>query len=396
MSLFKGASTVVIASAISQLISISLFPILLYFYSPENIGVLGVFTSLVSIVAGVSSLRIERKVFLNGSEFGVIQSIVNKTVPIIAIVICILIAFLMFFKYVTLDLCFLPLIFIGGIFSCYITVNTVFQSYLISYKIISLASIFRVIIVFVFQISFFFIIDGDYAVVIGSIGGMVITYLYLKVKPISTGTKISILNYFRNASNRHEAIAGGVQALGSTVSNALPIILISSFIGVKEAGIFFLAEKVIRAPINVVSNNLRSIIASEYKKRNDIKLIYKSSIILFILSLFIFLLGYTFIDYFNDNIVNTKWEEALVVIKIYLLFIVLNFTTLSYQSYNMHFIEMVKVAKLDVFSLFIKIILIFISVFLVGDLNTIVYAILLSGLITFFLHIALFNTRCKK
>ena len=124
----------------------------------------------------------------------------------------------------------------------------------------------------------------------------------------------------------------------NTINNS-NVLLVSVFLGVSSAGLFVVAEKLVRAPINLITNNLRPVFAKHYQQKQNVEKAFKYCLILALISFSILSVAYFIIDFLFIYFFDEEYYGALPIIKVLLIWIFFNFVQLPFQSYNLHFFD---------------------------------------------------------
>ena len=187
-----------------------------------------------------------------------------------------------------------------------IQILTVFNSSYGNFGLIAKSSVVRSTVLVFFQVLLYFSLEPNIALIVSAITSVFISVLILGNNSNIKFEFINPLKYIK--SNFFDCINGFFQSSFSAINNNISIIIISQLWGVKSAGLFMLSEKLIRVPINLISNNLRTVLANQFQTENNknIKFIFKVSSILFLLSMFfvVILMHASFFGYGTKHIVG--------------------------------------------------------------------------------------------
>jgi O-antigen/teichoic acid export membrane protein len=352
---FRNALIMIVGTSSAQLISIATLPFLARLYSPSDFGILATFISTASIVGVFSTLRTERKIISenddrNAKSFFFASTRVSLVVSIVStLIICVF----MQLEFIVLKLEFLPLIFIFSFFYGVLQSSTLFASRISKFVLVVKASFIRALLVALFQVGLFFILPADWAIVLGPLIGLVFASFFLCIRVVSgvkrinwmPATKLAI----RSVGYKKNAMYGGIQALSSTLSNNMPMILISTLGGYEQVGIYMMAERMVKIPINLISNNLRNVIASRIKadRSSAHSFISRASLIFMLVGMVIFIAVYFLSDFLYIFFLGKSWLLSSEITKIMFVWVVFNWASLPFQAFNMNFGLMKDVAFLE-------------------------------------------------
>lgn len=387
-------------SVISQLIAISSLPIITKLYTPEDLGFYAICLSIVSIMGMVSSLRLERSLFsLHGSD-GFNQRLSGAiSVSLLISILLALIVFLLSIggvieisEYVSIYLLF------WGWGTSLIQILVVSSSATGDFSTVSRTSIMRSFSLFLLQVSLFFIFESRVALIISGIISVFLCSIMLMKKHFVLFKPVNAVKYIFD--NWNDCINGFLQSFFSSVSNNISILIISQLWGLKSAGIFLLADKLVRIPINLISNNLRPVVANYYQKKENrnILSITKVSVASALLSMLITIFVIASIDRVVELFLDENWKDASSYIKIMVLIVIPNFISLPFQSYNVHYLKMKYTTIVEALSLILKLFLFFLFFYqgygLMGACIAIVVTYIFTGMLN--IGISIFNLKTKS
>lgn len=280
-------------NTISQIILLISIPIITNFYTPEEVGILNLFTAMVLIIATLSTLRLEIALLrkpeflisnLNFTAFLIVKSIIITFLLLVAFFVINII-----FEYSKLNLYYL---FFGGVvFSLYNILtyycngigyfNTSANSKLIK----SVMYLFLVIILSQSEIAEF-----DYRLVVIFIFSNMIGLFFILSKIENSKQRISIKRTVKIAKVNIESYRNIIKytfphhLINNFASNA-PILLLSSFFNIKLIGLYAITNKLLLAPIGVLtascSTYMANTLLSKYETPiNKKKFLYKFIILL--------------------------------------------------------------------------------------------------------------------
>lgn len=324
-------------TVISQIIAVFGAIYLAKLYGEEAYGFFGFFVSITSIVGIISTLQLDKCIITSKEEkessnwFNFLLIIF----PIITI-ICFSIFFIysFFFDFEKQNETILLLSLIGSII---ITTNLIHESFFTFKKEFSIISNIKIYIT-VFNIFLQFILFYKFSIlglIIGFVASQFLLLIYVFYKNRSSIQTIDI----QEVKNGIHSNIGIIKFLlpsniiNSLANNIMPI-LILSFFGVKEAGVYFFSVKILSAPLFLISSSVSNVYfqkSAELKNKNVSKLlgitkkIVKTNILIMLTFLLVInTLGIYLMNVFLEN----QWNN----LNIYIL--ILSFLVLARSSFN--------------------------------------------------------------
>lgn len=398
MSVGRNLKNVIIGTGISQVITFLSLPIITKIYMPEEIGYYAVCLAIVSIIGMVSSMRLERTLFcLNEKrDFDKRISGIISISFLNSFIFTFIVWVLKKIEYLDISDFFLPIIFFWGWCASLYQVFLVVISVKGDFKLISFLSIIKSACLVLLQVSFFFIFDQIFALLLSGLFSFVLGLIIIIKKNYFCFFLINPVFYI--LKYKRDCINGLFQSFFSSVNNNVSIILISQMWGVKEAGIFLLVEKLMRIPISLISNNLRPVAAKYYQdnKKRNIYSILKMSFYMMILSIVIVTFVIINVEWIIKLVLNDEWYGITTYIKIMAFLIIPNFTSIPFQSYNLHYNDTKNVTIIEFLSLMCKLFSIYIFYVFNYDLKGACVAIVLTYYLNLFLNVIFATYSIKK
>jgi len=380
MSLLGNFKKLVAGSALSQLLTLLSLPIISYLYGPSALGYLGSFMAIVSIIGMVSSMRLERELFRLSDKSE--QSNIINVATVVAVTTA---AFISLFFYIAISLKYID-ISLAEVILLYLTAVSVslaqvFSVYLSSrgnFVRVAKSSVLRSFVLVAGQISFFFLFEQKIALILSAVFSSTSALFYL-LKGIDYRINFKQTKQFvYKKENLSKMASGFVQAGISSLNNNSNVLLVSVFLGVSSAGLFVVAEKLVRAPINLITNNLRPVFAKHYQQKQNVEKAFKYCLILALISFSILSVAYFIIDFLFIYFFDEEYYGALPIIKVLLIWIFFNFVQLPFQSYNLHFLTVHYLTAIEVLSFLVKVISFFLLLYFEQGIFSICIAMLLS------------------
>lgn len=254
---FKNISKLFVSNSLSQALSILLLPILARVYSPELFGVYGNFVAIVTLFSVFMNLKYDVAIVFAKTDQKA------NVLQIIALVTSF--AFLIFFslvlllnpeKLLSVELkseefkFFIPL---TGLLLALYSANIFKLNRLEDYNQIAFNRIAYVIILNGLSLSFYFLLPVKY----GLVTAFILTYLLLdaflliKYKPSLKGVSklgmVAVMKEFKEYP--YFTLPSSLLA---TFVNKLPLLSFALLFGETAAGLYFLVDKVLMAPIDLV------------------------------------------------------------------------------------------------------------------------------------------------
>jgi len=326
LTLFTG-------SVIGQLILFLSIPFLTRMFSKEAFGVYALYSSSIILLKPIISLNYEFAIILPKRDKDAINIFVfNLLIILIFSIILFFLIHIFHFKIVLLlniqrlsyFIYFIPFsVFLIASISAFDYWN-IRQN---SYKHVSIGAVSKPITTSTSQLltglsSFKFI-----GLVPGLIIGQFVNFLLITKLSINTILKLTMYISFKRmlfiaSKYRDIPIFNTISTFINTLSNELPVLLITRFFGLGPAGVYGLAIKVSKTPPGIIGQSISQVFFREasliYNSNenlyNFIKKTYKT---LFITALFIFLPLFL-MSYYLDVIFGDKWNEVGIQVRILL------------------------------------------------------------------------------
>lgn len=326
LTLFSG-------SVIGQLILFASIPFLTRMFSKEAFGVYALFSSSIILLKPLISLNYELAIILPKRDKDAINVFAfNILIIFIFSILLFLIIYFFQFKIVTLlnikrlsyFIYFIPLsVFLIG------SISTVdyWNIRLNAYKYVSIGSISKSTSLSASQLitglSIFKHIGLIPGLIIGQFFNLIII-CPLVLKNISELKKhISIKRMLFLASKYKDIpIFNTISTFINTLSNELPVLLITRFFGLGEAGVYGLAIKVSKTPPGIIGQSISQVFFREassiYNSNENLyNFIIKTYKTLFLIALFIFI-PLVIVSFYLDIIFGNEWNNVGIQVRILL------------------------------------------------------------------------------
>ncbi len=261
----KNVLTLMSGTMISQLVVIGLSPILTRIYTADDYGILGVFTSLIAIIAVISTLRFEAAILLPKDDSEAIQLFKLSGLLILITAFISLIVLLFASDWITnvlnvvelkdyIYLIVISFVSVGVFNVCNATLNR-FKGY----KEMASTNIVRNLGISFSQLGFGISNFGFKGLVFGRVIGDFLSFivslsLLVRKKRFSL-IESPLVSNIRKLFRRYEEFPKitSVHALINTASASLPILLLSSFFTTDSVGYYNLSIKIVFLPITLIS-----------------------------------------------------------------------------------------------------------------------------------------------
>ena len=317
-------------TAVAQAIPIAISPILTRLYTPSDFGVFALFFSIVAILGTVVNGRYELAIMLPKKDEDAINIFALGFIINCIISFAILLIILIFNRQITnmlgnsdisLWLYFVPLtLFFMGIFN----VLNYFNTRQKNYEDIATANIYKSIVLAVVQLGIGFIKQG----VVGLISGQIISQMFANMRLAKNIFKDKIL--ISKISIAKMVVLGKkyrdfpkilmISHAINTISGQILVIMVPLFFGFYELGLIVLAQRVISAPISIISKSISQVFFQEasllYLKQGGCLPLFKTTIkslffMSFVMSVIIWFLAYAIPFVFGQS-----WEPLIVYVHI--------------------------------------------------------------------------------
>lgn len=293
--IYKNVFILLSGSSIAQIVPLLATIVLTRIFTKEQFGIFFIYSSLCMVLSMFISLKLELAIVLPSkrSDGKVLFFSSLLTSLILSLVLFVVILF--FFDPITkllgdkdiggfLYLLPISLLFLGIIQSCSYWFNRNNK-----YKSISITKIIKSTTSSIMQISFGFFSFLNFGLIFGLLFGQLasaIYSLYISAKGKINKTKDFTFQKMFNLINKYKDIPifNTSVAVSNSLSNHLPIFLLTSFYSLEMTAFYGLANRIIATPMGLISQsvgqvlyneaskkynngqNLRSLVSSTYKK----------------------------------------------------------------------------------------------------------------------------------
>ena len=327
-SLAKSILIVASGTAGAQLIALVLMPIITRLYGPENYGKLGIFMTIITILAPISTMALPSAIVLPEKDFE------SKKIASISLVIAFVFSLMISLLFVLGErllqifssiqslgnlIWFIPF---AILFTAY---QSVYTQWIIRKK--QFSSLSKV------AISHSAINYGTQAII-----GLKypFTYILIGIHSIGIFFRALLLFYFskkieRSSSEKTNDISittlqvlkkyhdfpiyRAPEMLLSAISQGMPIMLLSSYFGLAAAGFYSLTRTVLAIPVTLLGSSIQSVFYPHFNeavlnKLETKNLLIKPTLTLFYVGLIPFIMTVIFAPFAFSIVFGTEWYEA--------------------------------------------------------------------------------------
>jgi len=259
---------------LAELVSLCASPLVSRLYSPEEMGQLAVFVSIVTIISVFSTLRFELVIPLVNEEREAASALVLSLASSVCVSLVFFFAMLFFGKHVSAALnagdakAFL---WVVPVSSLAIGLHRTLQYWVMrekDYKRISKTKIFQGVGKSVLQVLLGFFGFGVSGLIIGDISGQILGTRFLSVpllrkwRVIFKGLSVSYIGSIAKKYKKFPLVSSW-SALIASLSFQLPILMITSLYGAEATGSFGFAYRIISAPMLFIDRAVSQVFFSE-------------------------------------------------------------------------------------------------------------------------------------
>ncbi|MCF7912211.1 MAG: oligosaccharide flippase family protein [Candidatus Cloacimonetes bacterium] len=338
-------------TTISQLFPLLVSPILSRLYSPEEFGVLALFTSLITVLAIFSTMRYDQSIMLpEDNEEAYKLLYLNLLLSIIVLLISSLIIFFVarLLSNTLNNEKIYPWLFLLPLSTFFMSTYRIFRIWFNrqkNYKIMSSGSIILSSSNNLIGIILGFLVKTFNGMMVGRIISQFLSTLYMLVKYSKNKYKFSKkINFIEIVEllKKYKSfpLFSFPAGLINIVTNQLPIFIIDYYFGTKVLGLFSLTQRVLGQPVILFSNSILEVFkeraTSDYNKYgNCLKIFKKTLLYLVLLGSPLFLIIFLFSKQLFVIFFGPEWSVTGEYSQILSVFFFLRFiaSPLSYTIY---------------------------------------------------------------
>ena len=308
----------------AQLINLVSIPILTVIYSPSEFGVYGSLLFSINLCANFIGLKYEVSVIHPECEEKSIKLYINSL--LLAVLFSVILSFIFYFftsNFLVISLCSLMLFLINA--------NNLLLTRMGKFKIISILRITQTSFFAILPLFFFYLFDNKLALISNLLISLLITSfigLFLIIRGNSIN-KIS-LDFDLLKEYKQYPLKAAPSGILNSLSTYFPVFFINGYFDSTSAGFYFLIEKLMLAPISIISNAFSNVYRAEaqkefYNLKRYSEITTKTIKLLSIISFIIF----TIFAIFNKLLINTffsqEWSDIIILIYIFIPFFAVKF-----------------------------------------------------------------------
>jgi len=400
-------------TALGQLITVVVSPLLARLYAPEDFGLLAVYISIVSILSVIISLRYETAIVLPGDDNQAIDLVLLASIVAFAFSLIILVIAL-FFNDQLLTLIgypqfkvYLYLIPLSTFFyGCY-QVLSFWMTRLQRFNFLAVSKAAKEASANATQLGWgFFLSPGAFGLILGQITGNAFGFLFLlhsvyqQIKQRFTSGIMARLKKVLIAYKKFPLYTSWATLINSTSQN-IPALLLAIFFTPAIAGYYALATRVVSLPIALIGNSVRQVYfqkATEiYNRGEDLfQIFYRTTLNLALLGLFPIAVIIIWGEPLFTFVLGAEWGEAgrfAAILSFWLFFGFVNPPAVS----NLLILKQNRIQLIwEILLLFFRVLALIIGAYLYNDAYLTIGLFTIVGIIFNFVLIAYMYRLLKK
>lgn len=265
---FRALGRLLSGSVLAQLVTIASYPILTRLYGPADFALFGGFTAIVSIASVLLTFRADRTLIFTDNERQT-ETLLSTYAVMLSTglfgFILFGLAFAAFSETYTAAVVLCAVV--GAAITSIANVMLGWRTRAFDTRGVVMTQLIRAVATIALQLLFAVVLSSGEGLVVGAIGGLLLSTGYLFVRDHYTDGKGSkALSTVRISNFSWSEAKGFVWAAGqggiSAFSNNLPLLWATAAFAPAAAGAYVLADRLVRLPINLISNNLRNQVAA--------------------------------------------------------------------------------------------------------------------------------------
>jgi O-antigen/teichoic acid export membrane protein len=397
--------TLMSGTLIAQAIMLLSIPILTRLYTPTEFGLYSAFFALISIIGSVSSLKYDQAIMLPKSDKDAqallfLSSILTFIFTLLSFFLIIIFYdfILNYFDGNKFIIYFIPI----GIFSIgMVQILNAYSSRNQFYKTLSKVRVLNAFSVVSIQGSIRYIMSLD-----GLIIGKIIADLISLFTLIKFHTKKQTLHLSSLSKRRIKVVSKkydhfpkyqSITVFLNSISQNIPILLLTSLYSIEIAGFYALTIRVLRTPITLIGSATREVYYQKASKmyannENFFNLYFKTTLGLLKLFIIPFILILFFGDYIFSFVFGQQWiisgEYSKILIFWYLFAFINSPSIMTYSILHIQSIQL----KIEILSLFLRVIALYTGYYIYNDvINSIILFVIASVFINILLILIIYN-----
>jgi O-antigen/teichoic acid export membrane protein len=398
-------ATLMSGALIAQVVTLAFIPIITRLYTPEEFGLYSAFFALISIIGSVSSLKYDQAIMLPKSDKDAqallfLSSILTFIFTLLSFFLIIIFYdfILNYFDGNKFIIYFIPI----GIFSIgMVQILNAYSSRNQFYKTLSKVRVLNAFSVVSIQGSIRYIMSLD-----GLIIGKIIADLISLFTLIKFHTKKQTLHLSSLSKRRIKVVSKkydhfpkyqSITVFLNSISQNIPILLLTSLYSIEIAGFYALTIRVLRTPITLIGSATREVYYQKASKmyannENFFNLYFKTTLGLLKLFIIPFILILFFGDYIFSFVFGQQWiisgEYSKILIFWYLFAFINSPSIMTYSILHIQSIQL----KIEILSLFLRVIALYTGYYIYNDvINSIILFVIASVFINILLILIIYN-----
>jgi O-antigen/teichoic acid export membrane protein len=347
----KNIAVVISGTAISQIISIVITPILTRSYTPEDFGFYTTFIAIYSLLCSFATGKFERVILLSKDKKDII--IVSSLCLLTSLFFSITCLFLFFIASLVFDfgkwgieILLFKWLYIIPAFLIIYAINTVFLTFLNydkNFREISKSRVIKTFVSISVSVTSIYFLKDMGGLILGEILGLFISTIYLfpKLKFLFQFKK-EVTSQFYNFIKRYRnfPLFNVPTDLLNNSSSQVPVFFLSPIFGVNVTGQYSLMKRMLDAPVTLLSSSVLEVFrqkaSEQFIKNGDCRnLLFKTAKKLILISIAPFSILFVFGSDIFVLIFGEKWRDAGQFASIFSVFYFFKFISspISYVFY---------------------------------------------------------------
>lgn len=277
----KNAATYMTGSVLAQALMLAAIPMLSRLYGPEDFGVFGLFSALLSIAGVASCLRYELAIPLPGTRRQAAQVFATGTVALLCVSLAVLIMVILGHRQIAawMDaprleslLWLLPVSVLG--YGLYELLNY-WTTRRGKFKALAVSHVLRAAGVTGTQMGAAAMPGGAAGLVLGQLTGQWVANFVLAWQALRQDRAVIASGFrvqrIREQARRYRSFAryGAPQAVLNSASQAVPAIMLGWFFSPAIVGLYIMAQRVVSAPLTLIAQSLRQAMLPHFARQHQ-------------------------------------------------------------------------------------------------------------------------------
>lgn len=322
----RSIAIVISGTAISQLIAVSVTPILTRSYNPTDFGYFTTFIAFYTILSSFVTGKYERVILLADNEEDI--KVITTLTLVVSILLSILVLGLIYISSIFFDLSSIGIdyhlikwLYLMPVFLILFSINLIYLNYLNyqkNYKEISKSKIIKTLVAVSVSLLSIYFLNNMGGLILGELAGLFFStfYLFPKYKFLfSFDSKITSRFYSIASRYKNFPLYNIPSDILNSSSSQLPVFFLSSIYGVSSTGQYSLMKRVLDAPITLFSSSILEVFrqkaAEQFRNTGDCReLFIKTAKNLTLISILPFLFLMIFGKELFSLVFGNEWIDA--------------------------------------------------------------------------------------